>query len=824
MRASGLTSAEAAKRLSETGPNEVYRRRKISFPGIARHEITEPMILLLLFIGIVYSVWGELFDAITIIFVITALVLVEVTNEYRAKAAISALERIAEPRARVVRDSRVTTVPSGEIVPGDLIVLTPGTKVPADAKIVRAVALLADESALTGESFPVGKHGDDEVSAGTVIVSGEGDAEVVVTGPETRIGQLAASAQEIKPPKTRLQLEMKALAGKLVYVAVFFSVLITAIGLIRGNDPKTMILTGLSLSFATIPEELPIIITMVLGLGAYQLSKKNFLVRKLPAAETMGNITVIVTDKTGTLTEGKMTIAAVYPETSGGDHPGPLAAALGGIPLYSESPIDLAIQDRAGSLGIPAAGGTILRQRDIGDGRKTRALLRLYGRRRILIVAGAPEEVFGMCRGVPEGAAAFLGAQTAEGRRVIGVATREVSDAIIDEELPSLEKDLALAGLISFEDPPREGVKETIAKAASAGIRTIMVTGDHPDTAGAVARGIGILGPSGPVMTGKDIDLLPDDDLSTAVKAIQVFARTSPGHKYRIVQALRKNGEVVAVTGDGINDALALRGADIGIAMGIRGTDVAKDAAGVVLTDDNYITITNGIFEGRKFEDNLRKGIRYYLSIKAALVAIFLLPVIAGIPLPFAPIQIIVLELFMDLGASAGFVAEPAERDISTRPPPDPDAGIFSGGMLREIAVNAAALFAAVTGVYLVAGYLGMGVGTAQTCAFSAWIFGHIALAYISRTGRDPLRSIGIFSNRVINLWAAAAIVFLFAGLYLPALNRAIHLDFLSPGMVILIGFIVSAFIGTVGLARHWRRAQGRTGSRERQGGIPHKI
>ncbi|MDD1719777.1 MAG: HAD-IC family P-type ATPase, partial [Methanoregulaceae archaeon] len=632
----GLTSTEAKDRLEKFGPNEIYRRTPISFLGIARHEITEPMILLLLFIGVVYSIWGELFDAATIIVVIGALVLVEVANEYRAKSAISALERISEPKAKVIRDGRITVVDTADVVPGDLLVLTTGTKVPADATIRQSVALQTDESALTGESFPVEKLDGDQIFAGTVIVSGEGDAKVSVTGPGTRLGQLASSARVIRPPRTRLQLEMKALAGKLVYIAVIFSLLITVIGVLRGNDLRTMVLTGLSLSFATIPEELPIIITMVLGLGAYQLSKKNFLVKRLNAAETMGNTTVIVTDKTGTLTEGRMEIAGFFPANNKEQI---LECATRAIPLYSASPIDAAVRSEAGA----QVSGRILRQADFRAGRKIRSLLREEEGGPVLYATGAPEEIFRISEPVPDEAGEELAKETAAGRRLIAVARRKIDPARADDPILSLERGLSLAGFISFEDPPRKGVKETVALAAKAGIRTIMVTGDHPATAAAIARTIGVLSPEGKVLSGGDLDPMSAEELRAAVKEVQVFARTTPDHKYRIVQALQQDGETVAVTGDGINDALALKGADVGIAMGIRGTDVAKDAAEVILADDNYITITNGIFEGRKFVDNLRKGIRYYLSIKVALIAIFLLPVLAGIRLPFAPIQIIVL-------------------------------------------------------------------------------------------------------------------------------------------------------------------------------------
>jgi Ca2+-transporting ATPase len=330
-----------------------------------------------------------------------------------------------------------------------------------------------------------------------------------------------------------------------------------------------------------------------------------------------------------------------------------------------------------------------------------------------------------------------------------------------------------------------------------------MVTGDHPETARAIAKEIGIFREGDRLVTGEGMEQMNDAAILSAVKTTPVFARTAPHHKYRIVQTLQKNGEVVAVTGDGINDALALRGADVGIAMGIRGTDVAKDAAEVVLADDNYITITTGIFEGRKFFDNLEKGIRYYLSIKVALVLIFLLPVIAGLPLPFAPIQIILLELFMDLGASAGFVAEPAEADIHTRKPRTPAQKVFSRRMIGRIAVNSGVLFLVVIGAYLFALQSGAGGREAQTYAFCAWIFGHIALAYTSRSERVPLFREGIFTNPVINVWAMAAIVTMLAGIYLPFLNRAILLAPLPPLHLAAIAIGVTAPIACLELRKY---------------------
>jgi len=797
----GLSSSEARENLLKFGPNQIFQATKVSFLGIAKHEVTEPMILLLLVVGFFYSLWGEFGDAITIFVVIFLLVLSEVYNEYRAKKAIASLEKIASPKTKVLRDGNVTEIDSEEVVPQDILILTPGTKIAADAKIQQSIGLQVDESALTGESFPQDKNIKDIIYAGTVVTSGEGQAVVLATGKNTKIGKTAAALKEIKPPKTALQLAMKSLAGKLVYLAAFFSILIPVIGVLRGQDLRTMVLTGLSLSFATIPEELPIVITMVLGLGAYTLSKSNFLVKRIKAAEILGNATVIVTDKTGTITEGSMKIVSLYPK---GERE-IIEKALMALSQYSLSPMDEAIKSKAAELKIDGQLPEIIRQRNLGNGRKSKSVIRKRGEEYELFVSGAPEEIFSMCRNVVDDIKKELGAETEKGRRVIAVAYKKITPAQKDFDFAKLEKDLEFAGLISFEDPPRAGVKETISKAAKAGIKTIMVTGDHPLTASFIAQKVGIARENDKVLTGQDLDGLSDEELGNVVKSVSVFARTNPEHKYRIVQALQKNGEVVAVTGDGINDALALKGADIGIAMGIRGTDVAKEAAEVVLADDNYITITQGIFEGRKFFDNLQKGIKYYLSVKAALILIFLLPVLLGIPLPFAPIQIILLELFMDLAASAGFVAEPKEKNIYTRPPRDPKEDIISNSVIRDILVKGFVLFVAVTSVYLYARSQNLSLLETQTFAFAAWIFGHIVLAFVSRSDKESIFSQGVFSNKVINLWALAAIAFLTLGIYFPLLSEQFNLVTIDFTQLISIAVFTLLAIGLLEVRKLFR-------------------
>jgi P-type Ca2+ transporter type 2C len=417
-------------------------------------------------------------------------------------------------------------------------------------------------------------------------------------------------------------------------------------------------------------------------------------------------------------------------------------------------------------------------------------------------LTGAPEEVFARCREVPPALRTQLDAQTAQGRRVIAVATGVIGAQAEDQAFDELERQLDLVGLVSLADPPRQGVKQTVAEVTRAGIRTLMVTGDHPATAAAIAREVGIAADR--VLTGDELDRLDDAALAQTVRTVSVFARATPQHKYRLVKALQKNGEVVVVTGDGVNDALALKAANVGVAMGMKGTDVAKDAAQAVLADDNYATLARGVFEGRHFFDNLHKGVNYYLGVKVALIAIFLLPVLFGLPLPFAPIQIIVLEMFMDLAASAGFVAEPAEPDITRRPPRNTAIALMDGAAVRSIFIKGALLCAAVMSAYAWARWRGLSPQAVQTCAFAAWMVGHVALAFISRSDRDLVTRLGLFSNRVMNLWAVAAIAFVLLGLYVPALREALHFDAVAVSDLLICAAMALLWVAPAELRKVW--------------------
>ncbi|MDD5593227.1 MAG: cation-transporting P-type ATPase [Candidatus Margulisbacteria bacterium] len=754
MNNTGLTTEEAGARLKKYGPNQITAEKKITFIDIFWEEVREPMILLLLFTGFLYSLWGKLDDALTIIVVILILVGVEVYNEFRAKKTIAALRQLSEPTTAVWRDGKLLEVPAETVVPGDVLALQSGRRISADARLIEAFNLAADESSLTGESVPVEKSAAEPVYAGTAVTRGRGLAEAVKTGMATELGRIVSLTKAAKPPRTPLQLAMRELTRFLVWVALGFSTIVPLLGwLVAGQPLRQMLLTGLSLTFATIPEELPIIITMVLALGGYRLSKRNAVAKQLKTVETLGAVTVIATDKTGTLTQNRLEVSRVYPEAA-----------------------RKKIDDLGLELDVKAMKpeGVLINEFTFDNSRKRMSIVYRQEKDLLVAVKGAPEGVLDRCVLPAEERVRWLelASQMAkDGLRVIAFAEKpaEREDLTVEET----ESGLSLIGLVGFEDKPRPEVKAAIAACRAAGIRPIMVTGDHPNTASAIAEQVG-LGGEATVVTGAELDRLSENELIDLVGKASIFARTTPEHKLRIVNALHRRGEVVAVTGDGVNDAPALAAADIGIAMGETGTDVAREAAGMVLADDNFATIVRAIEEGRVLFENLKKGVRYYLSCKAALISITLLPVLLRVPVPFAPIQIILMELFMDLAASATFAAEPAESDFMRLPPRDPKRPFMDRPMLTYLFVSAAGLFAAVTFNYLFTWYLTGDLLRAQTVAFASWLVGHVLLAVNMRSEREPISKLGWFSNPIMIGWAAAALAFVLASTLIPGVRQAL--------------------------------------------------
>ncbi len=821
----GLSVDEARQRLEQSGHNRLREEKHESLLEAFIEEVREPLILLLLVTGVLYGIWGELSDTVTIFAVIFIVVGVEIFNERRAAQAIGALRKLAEPTASVRRNGAYINLPTEEIVMGDVILVQAGRRVPADARLLEAAGLTADESSLTGESVPVDKEADiilpdttplaerrNLVFAGSTISRGHGTALIVATGMATELGRIAGLAREAKAPRTPLQLSMRALSRWMVWVALGFSVVVPLLGWLRGQPVQQMLLTGLSLAFATIPEELPIIITMVLALGAYRLSRHHAIVKRLQAVETLGAVTVIATDKTGTLTENRMEVSQISPENltphllemgvlcnhatqSGDDFVGdPLEVAF------------LRAAQKAG-LNIEALRQAHPLQADFtfDNVRKRMTVVYQEGNLLRVIVKGAPEAMIPLT-GVDQTALSDeAGQMAATGQRVLAFAEKTVPLGKLTQEMA--EANLTFIGFIGLADPPRADAKAAIAASRAAGIRPIMITGDHPLTALAIARQVGLEG-DGQVLTGTDLDQLSDEALRETVGKATLYARTTPEHKLRIVRALQSNGERVAVTGDGVNDAPALAAADIGIAMGETGTDVAREAADMVLADDNYATIVRATGEGRILFENLKKGVRYYLACKVALVSITLLAVLIGVPVPFAPVQIILMELFMDVAASATFVAEPPEGDLMRLPPRDSKVSFMNRSMVASIFIAAAGLFAAVSVAYLITWYSGAGQLQAQTVAFVTWLIGHVLLAFNLRSEREPLIRLGVFSNRLMIVWAVATVLFILIIAFVPGIQALFKTGILSSSEWALV--VGTALVGTFWLeVRKWLTYRG---------------
>lgn len=822
----GLTDREARARLERSGLNTLTAEKKEPFLKEFFEELREPMVLMLLVTGVLYAIWGELGDAITIFLIILALNTVEVVNEQRSKKAISSLRKLAEPTTSVQRDGRYLEIPVELVVPGDLVYLRDGHRVPADARLVDAFGLSVDESALTGESLPADKNAvaatDVEtplaerrnmVYSSTLITRGKGTALVVTTGMNTEIGQIAGMARQVKEPRTPLQNMMEELSKSLVWFALGFSVLVPLVGIFLAHQPvKQMLLTGLSLAFATIPEEMPIIITMVLALGAYRLSSKHAIAKRLTAVETLGSVTVIATDKTGTLTENRMEVTHIEPEDQRLHllEIGVLCndAAPAGDD-FAGDPVDTALLRAGEKIGMDVAAvrksSPIINEFTFDNERKRMSIVYQKQGQYWAAVKGAPESILPLCTHMFNKQSPRLMADTdkkgildqvarmaADGLRVIAAAERSLPENFPNREM--VESDLTFIGLVGLQDPPRQEALDAIATCKRAGIRTIMITGDHPLTAQSIGRQVGLVGDQ-PVITGPDIDRASDSQLEEIVKSNAIYARTTPTHKLRIVRALQALGERVAVTGDGVNDAPALSAADIGVAMGETGTDVAREAGAMILMDDNFTTIVNAVNEGRLIYENLKKGVRYYLACKLALVLITLVPTLVLIPVPFAPVQIILMELFMDLMAAAAFVSEKAESDLLDQQPRNPKAKFMDKDMISSIFISSMGLFAAVTAVYLYTWYTTQDLLTSQTVAFFAWLIGHVLLAFNMRSERQPILLHGLRNNRIMLIWGAAVAAFLLLVSVVPGVQHLMKVTALTGSQWGMI--LGAAFLGT---------------------------
>ncbi len=850
----GLAASEAARRLAAEGSNTLDEGYQEPWWEEAKEALTEPLVLLLIGVAVLYALLGELEDALTIVIVILAVSGVEVASEARAKRAIAALRTLGAPTATVVRDGLPGELPTATLVTGDLVLLEAGDRVAADLRLVGTVALRVDESSLTGESVPVAKAADAKLTkeaelgdrctlayAGTTVMAGKGRGVVIATGRATELGRIAGLTASAREPRTPLQVQMKQLAGWLVWVALAFSVVVPVLGVVVAGRPlQEMLLTGLTLAFATIPEELPILITIVLGLGAYRLAQEHAIVKHLRAAETLGSVSVIGTDKTGTLTENRMRVAEIATVDgiihASADQPAPedarrlleigVLASDAQVQRLDDGRVEfvgdptetalLVAADQAG-LGVQQLRQTIrvLYELPFDDARKRMSVVVERDEARWLALKGSPESVLAVCGGVNGAVPSQAERMAAGGLRVLAFAERRLERGETPTDDPAVvERDLRFVGLAGLEDPPRREVPGAIADLKAAGVRVLMLTGDHPATARAIAERVGIAADR--VVRGRELEGLSNTQLGELAATTSVFARIAPEHKLRLVRALQDQGEVVAVTGDGVNDGPALREAAVGVAMGRAGTDVAREAADLVLADDNFATVTTAVRAGRTLYANLRKAVRFYLAAKVALVSASLVAVLAQLPVPFEPVQIIVLELFMDLGASTTFVAEPPEEDVMARPPRDPKRPFMDRPMQLGILLGGLSLAAVVVVPYLWAWRQGADLAQAQTAAFAAWMIGHIVLAAHMRAEHQPLLRTNPLANRPFLIWATVAIALPLIAPTVPFLATRMHL---APLTLNLWGLVVVSALLFPSWWEAWKWARRRSARRRSESG-----
>jgi Ca2+-transporting ATPase len=819
----GLSTAEASARLAIHGANQIRQAGRHGVLRLALAQFTDLMVLILLAAAGVAALAGDALDAGVILAIVVLNAAIGWLQSVRAERAIAELRRLAALRAIVIRSGEAREIAASELVPGDLVLLEAGAVVPADLRLLAAHQLRIDESALTGESVPVDKTTapleDTELPLaerscmafkGSSTSHGRGRGVVVATGMATELGHIAGLLADVPPVPTPLQQRLARFGRQLALAVLGICLLVFATGLLRGEPALLMLLTALSLAVAAIPEALPAVVTMMLALGARSMAARHALVRRLPAVETLGSVSCICTDKTGTLTSNAMQVV----ELSIGTSPTRLAAAHGwpsaADPLLRAAA--LCNDARAGSdgsvLGDPteialwqaaAAAGlhkTALEQqmphcREVpfdSERKRMTTIHRAPDHGYVALTKGAPESVLPRCAssaGQPLGDAAreaslaLAERMAADGLRVLALAWRRW-ETLPEAHADTVERELDLLGLVGLLDPPRPEARTAVDTCATAGIRVVMITGDHPSTAAAIARQLGMFEAGDQVLTGRELATMDDDALLAAVDGVRIYARVDPAQKIRIVQAIASTGRYVAMTGDGINDAPALAAADIGVAMGRGGTDVAREAASLVLLDDNFATIVAAVEEGRRIFDNVRKFVRYVLACNAAEILVILLAPLLGLPAPLLPIHILWINLVTDGLPGLALAAEPAERGIMHRPPRPHGESLFAGGSWQHI-VWVGLLMATAT-LLLQAGALQYDAAHWQTMTFTVLALAQLGQAMVVRAEHVSIFAHGLLSNRAMLAALGLTVTLQMLAIYLPIGNRLLRTSPLSAG------------------------------------------
>jgi len=884
----GLSSAEAKRRLEKVGLNELEERGIKSPWRILWEQFTEVMVVILIIAAIISLVLGEYTDAVAIMAIVVLNAALGYSQEYRAEQAIAALKKMAVPTVRVRRDGQVKEISAREVVPGDIMFLEAGNKISADGRLLESANLKAQEAALTGESEAVEKKAEklatedlplgdrkNMVYMGTLVTYGRGTVAVTETGMRTELGKIADMIQEVEREPTPLQKRLADLGRTLAYAAMGIIALVIVLGLLRGESLRELILTGIAMAVAAVPEGLPAVVTITLALGSQRMLKRRALIRKLPAVETLGSVTTICSDKTGTLTENRMTVTVL---DVAGEKREVDALLERGVPVWrsdADAATDLEPEERSLALLVKVmalANDAVLQPAEDEEGREWRAVgdptegalvvaaaeLGLEKedleerwprvaevpftseRKRMTTIhetkvppgettapwreapfvafsKGAVDALLEACDQVWAGDKAVpldeemvqritkANEEMAQnGQRVLGAAFRPLDDVPDEENAESIEYDLTFVGLIGMLDPPRPEVHEAVAKCRTAGIRPVMITGDHPLTARHIARELKIAENGSPALTGPDLAKLSIGELEEKIEDVPVYARVSPEHKLNIVTAFQTKGQIVAMTGDGVNDAPALKKADIGVAMGITGTDVSKEAADMVLLDDNFATIVSAVEEGRVIFDNIRKFIKYTLSSNTGELWVMLIAPFLGMPLPLLPLQILWINLVTDGLPGLALAVEPAERGVMERKPFRPKESIFSRGLGWQI-IWVGILMGLVSLLMGYAYWRQDQSGHWNTMVFTTLTLAQMGNALALRTNRDSLFQVGLFSNKAMLGAVLLTFVLQLAVIYVPFLQDIFRTSALSAGEL-AISLAASSVVFIAVELDKWRR------------------
>ncbi len=814
----GLTEQEALERLAQDGYNELPTTKKRTVFHILLEVVREPMFLMLIACGVLYLLLGDQEEALMLLGFVGIIIGITIYQEQKTERALEALRDLSSPRALVIRDGRQQRIAGREVVRDDIILISEGDRIPADAVLLTGANISVDESLLTGEPVPVrkkvwdgrvemGRPGGDDIPflySGALVVKGQGIAQVRSTGARTEIGKIGKALQILVPEETNLQVQTGKIVKNFAIVGLSLCALVIVIfGLTRG-DWLNGFLAGITLAMATLPEEFPVVLTIFLALGAWRISQFKVLTRRVPAVEMLGAATVLCTDKTGTLTLNRMTVTKIAVKGELYDVDGKqliLPEALHEVVEYSilASPIDPfdPMEKAMKELGGRALANTehihkdwmLIKEYPLSE--KLLAMSHVWRspneQEYVVAVKGAPEAVADLCH-FDEGQLARMHAQVAEmaneGLRVLGVARAHLKAVDLPGEQHDIEFDFI--GLLGLSDPVRPEVAKAIKECYTAGIRVIMITGDYPGTAQNIARQIG-LQPLDQLITGPELDAMSDAELKERIKTTSIFARAVPEQKLRIVQALKANGEVVAMTGDGVNDAPALKAAHIGIAMGGRGTDVAREAAAIVLLDDNFASIVAAVRMGRRIFDNLKKAMGFIFSVHIPIAGMSLLPVVFNWPLALMPVHILFLELIIDPACSVVFEAEADEADIMQRPPRKLSAPLFGREMILSGLIQGLGILAVIAIVYSYLLSNGFGEGVARMVGFASLVIGNLGLIFANRyTSRSILATLKI-PNKALWWVTGGAIAFLILVLEVPFLRELFKFSDLKSWEIVLI-------------------------------------